>query len=277
MRRLKLKLARWMNRCRKEEKAALKEYSKDFVQFALKFTPPANGRISVGKAYKLLKERIATDFLGYGDNTELSAKSFYWYTNPDGEHYARLPRGEKRRNQARVSPFYVFRGRPSKKLLKAMGVGRYHVQYLIDLRGIGLSRQRVGEAGYWFHNLNNPRRLKNIYLRWMGVRHVTSRGILLNEIRRRQFLVGRLAAGWKPIALWAGAPLPAAVKKHAAHGSVSIRHDSRHGAVAHVTNHSYDPTLQSIVDRNIPAVRKKFRKIARRRAKQNFAPSLRKA
>ncbi len=277
--RLKRKKIRWMKSCREEEKASLKEFSRDFVQFAMQFTPPGDGRTSVGKAHKALKERIQTDFMGYEDNTELSAKHFYWTTTQYGDHYARLKwnNGKAARAQARVSPFYVFKGRPSQKLLKAMGVGKYHVQYLTDLRGIGLSRQNVGGAGYWFHNLNNPTRRKNIHLRWNHVRHVTSRATLLAEIRRRQFLVGHLAAGWKPIALRVGAKLPAAVARHPSHGSATMRHDSRHGAVADITNHSFDPVLQSIVDRNVPKTRKRNRAIAQKRVKQNLVPALRNA
>ncbi len=279
IRRLKLKMIRWMKSCREEEKASLKEFSRDFVAAAMKFTPPGNGRVSLGKAHKMLKERIEEDFLGHGDTAELDASHFGWYRDPWGRRYARVTgAGISRDKQGRVSPFYAFKGRPSQKLLQGMGVGRYRVEYLPSLQGVVQNGRSQGEAYYFYRAAHHGRRnAKPVRLGWRGVRHVTSRAALLAEVRRRKFLVGHLAAGWKPIALRSGAKLPAAVKKHSGHGSVTMRHDSRHGAVATAVNHSADRRLQSIVDRNIPMLSKKFRATARKRAKQQFAPALRKA
>ena len=129
IRRLKLKMIRWMKSCREDEKASLQEFSRAFVQTALKFTPPGDGKMSVGKAHKALKERIEEDFLGYGDTAELDASHFGWYRDPWGRRYARvLGKDVAREKQGRVSPFYAFKGRPSRQLREAMGVGKYRVE-----------------------------------------------------------------------------------------------------------------------------------------------------
>lgn len=277
--RLKRKMIRWMKSCREEEKASLQEFSRAFVADALKFTPPGNGRMSVGKAHKALKERIAEDFLGYGDTAELDASHFGWYRDPWGRRYARVKSSEvDREKRGRVSPFYAFKGRPSQQLLQGMGVGKYRVEYLPSLQGVVGQGRSKGAAYYFYRSAyHGKKHRKPVRLGWYGVRHVTSRTALRTEVRRRQFLVGHLAAGWKPIALRSKAKLPASVAKHTGHGSATFRHDSRHGAVADITNHSADRRLQSIVDRNVPKTRKRNRAIARKRVKQKFAPALRNA
>lgn len=277
--RLKRKMIRWMKSCREEEKASLQEFSRAFVEDAMKFTPPGNGRMSVGKAHKALKERIAEDFLGYGDTAELDASHFGWYRDPWGHRFARVKSSEvAREKRGRVSPFYAFKGRPSKQLLQGMGVGKYRVEYIPRLQGVVRHGRSQGAAYYFYRDAYHGRKHhKPVRLGWYGVRHVTSRAALRTEVRRRQFLVGHLAAGWKPIAVRSRAKLPAAVAKHKGHGSVTVRHDSRHGAVADITNHSFDSRLQSIVDRNVPKTRRKNRAIARKRVKQNLVPALRKA
>ena len=283
VRRLKLKMIRWMKTCREEEKASLQEFSRAFVADAMKFTPPGNGRMSVGKAHKALKERIAEDFLGYRENALWLNSKLGWYTSPGGRRHAYLyDEDTPYDKQGRVSPFFVWTKSNDSVLamsqcLRARG-GKYGLEFLRSLEGVVGNRKRRGAAGYYYAaSFRGRKRTKPVRLMWYGVRHVTTIEALRKEVRRRQFLVGHLAAGWKPIALRSGAKLPAAVNKHAGHGSVTMRHDSRHGAVATAVNHSSDSRLQSIVDRNVPKLRKKFRATARRRAKQKFAPALRKA
>lgn len=279
VRRLKIKLQRWMRSCSEEEKASLQEFSRAFVKSALQFTPPGDGKMSVGKAHKALKERIAEDFLGYGNTAELDATHFGWYRDPWGRRYARvLGKDVAREKQGRVSPFYAFKGRPSRQLLEGMGVGKYRVEFLPSLQGVVGQGRSQGAAYYFYRPARSGRKYyKPVRLGWHGVRHVTTLNALRTEVRRRQALVGRLAAGWKPIALRSRAKLPASVAKHTGHGSVTIRHDSRHGAVALAQNRAGYTNLQRYVDRSVPIIRKKFRTIARRRAKQKFAPALRKA
>lgn len=253
--RAKSRLRKWMHDVSEEEKASLTAYAQDFTRMAVKFTPPGNNRISPGKALRNLKERIRRDFEGdTGKESALTDDDITWRTDHGGQHYALLPNGKH------ASPFRAVRGRVTDKKLRALNLGRYHVEFTGEnlagfMRGRDEYRWRKGRGG------------SAVRMVWRGARHLAPERSIKAEIRRRQFLVGRLLAGWKPVARKARTKLPAAAERQSGNGTVSIRKDGTHGAVLTATNKGNFPELQAIINRNLQPLQKRIRNTARKRQK----------
>lgn len=249
-----------------EQKESLTAYAGDFTRLAVRFTPPGNGRMSGTAALRALKERIRRDFEGdAGKEQALTDEDIEWHTTNGGHHYATLPSGKL------ASPFRAVRGRVTAKKLRALNVGKYHVEFIPGNLG-GFVASHSPEQYRW-QKTNGK---KAIRMTWKGSRHLASEGTIREEVRRRQFLVGRLMAGWKPIARKARVKLPAAAENQPGNGTVSIRRNAAHGAVLTATNKGKDPELQAIINRNLPKLNKSIRKTAAKR-KRALAAKLKRA
>lgn len=253
--RAKAKLRRWERRVDKETLEDLKLYGETAARAMIKCTPPSHKGTTPTKALKALKARIRKDFEG---------DSFYSYDDDDiiwfrdrrfgGQLHARFVD----RKGGRPSPFRVIAGRVNEKALRSMNVGRYRVEFIKQSLGGWIKRH---PEQYYMGPTRRSYRFK-----WRGVRHVTTIGAVQTEIRRRQYLAGRLMAGWNPFAKKVKVRLPAAAGRHSGAGTATTKRDSKHKAVLTATNKGHYPGLQDIVNRQMPGIRKKNRNIAKRRA-----------
>lgn len=253
---LKRKTRAWLNAVSKEQQESLRAYSKEFVALAVRFTPPGNGRTSAATARRNLRERIRRDFEGQaGKEQALSDQDLQWRTSRTGQRYVTLPGGKA------ASPFRAVRGRINAKKLRALNVGKYGVEYA----GENLHAFMAARPGQY--RWRRQGESKAYHLTMVGARHLATVGSIRAEFRRRQQNIGRLLAGWKSAARYAGKKLPAHAERHAGSGSVRVRSDARHGAMMTAVNRSFDPAMQSIITRNLPSLRKKIRFAARRRVR----------
>lgn len=252
--RAKAKLRQWERQVDKETVESLQLYGGEAARAMVKCTPPSHKGTTPARALRDLKARIQKDFEGDGAEAFTDDK-IVWYTLGDGTRIARF----KFAPHDRPSPFRVAQGRVSKKVLAAMNVGKYHVEFIKS--DLGSFMRRSGQ--YYMGKSGSAYRLK-----WRGVRHITTMGAVRAEIRRRQHLAGKLMAGWKPFAHKVKVRLPGQAEKVTGKGGVKVQRDTAHRATMTATNGGHYPELQSIVNRQLPAVRKKNRSIAKKRAKQ---------
>lgn len=251
MRRLKVKLARWSSRVDAEQMKQVRAYGAEAVGLMVKCTPPGNARVGVGKALKALKERIRQDF--EGTEKPFDDSKLVWRRNKRGELYAMF----EGKPHGRPGPFRVYQGNVSKAKLAGLGVGG-KVEHV---RNVGSFMR--GRGGQY----RMRRRGRAVRLSWVGVRHVASQAAVRKEMKARQRKAGKLMAGWKAMARKSGGKLPAAVEKQSGRGSAAIRKSRQHKAVLEAKNSGGYRGLQAIVDRQMPAVRKKVRALAKKHAK----------
>lgn len=249
--RAKAKLRRWERRVDKATVRDLRMYGETAAKAMIKCTPPSHAGTTPAKALRELKARIKKDF--EGDEEPYTDKDIYWVT-VGGNKIARFYR-----KNGRPSPFRIITGRVNKQALAAMNVGRYRVQFIKQSLGGFMSRS----PHYYMGRAGSSYRLK-----WYGVRHVTTQGAVRTEIRRRQHLAGKLMAGWKPFAKKVRVNLPGQAAKQPGKGSVKVILGTRHKAVMTASNGGHYPALQSIIDRQIPGIVQKNRRIAKKRTKQ---------
>lgn len=255
-RRMRAKIRQWQRQVDAATLADLKLYGAEASKAMMKCTPPGNMKERPAAALRKLKERIKDDFEGDGLKP-FDDDDIFWFTTPNGARVARF----NDYNGGRPSPFRVISGRVSKKMLKAMNVGRYRVQFVqSDLSS--WMKKRGTRSWYYMDREGSTYRLK-----WRGTRHVTTMAAVRAEIRRRQALAGSLMAGWKPLAHKAGTKLPAAVEKQSGKGSAKIKHSMLHKAVLEGRNVGHYPELQKLVNRQIPWILKRNRALAKKRAR----------
>lgn len=251
---LKRKTRAWLNAINAEQQESLRAYAKDFVAAAAEFTPPGDGKSSPADARRKLTERIRQDFEGWGGKDQAyTDQDLIWRTTRGGHRYVLL----KKLHYA--SPFRAVRGRINEKKLRALNLGKYGVEYT----GTNLHAFMAARTDQYRWLRRN--RAGGVRLIMHGVRHLAPISSIRAEIRERQRHVGYLLAGWKDTARYAGKNLPAHAQRHQSHGSVRVRSDARHGAVMTAVNRSSDPAMQSIINRNMPRIRKKIAATARRR------------
>lgn len=258
----KTKLRKWMKEVDAEQAASLTGYGRDFLKEALKFTPPGNGKQSPARSLKDLRERIRRDFEGdAGKDQALQDEDIRWITLPSGERTAFIPvvnaKGQVVNRTA--SPFRAVAGRVTQKKLRALHVGKYHVEFT----GADLGAFIALHPGQYKFRKNRAGRVTRMVFR--GARHLAPERSIKAEIRRRQALVGRLLAGWKPLARHTRTKLPAAAEKHNTPGSVSVQVSAVHGAVLTAVNSGGHFALQQIIDRNLPKIRKAMKRGAKGR------------
>lgn len=264
--KFKSKLRKWMKEIREDELDSLRDYARDFTRYAIRFTPPGNGKRSGQSSLRMLRERIRRDFEGDTDKEHaLSDDDIRWSTDHYGQHYARLPNGKY------ASPFRAVVGRITDKKLRALNLGKYHVAFT----GENLYRfmRPYIDQDYWWSKRNKS---SAVHLIWRGERHLAPKRAIKAEIRRRQALVGRLLSGWKPVARKARVVLPAVAERHNAPGSVTIQRSAMHGAVLTAKNGGNFPELQAIINRHVPKLNKTLRKTAAQRTRA-LAGKLKKA
>lgn len=253
---VKRKIRAWRDAVSTEQAESLRAYAREFVALAVRFTPPGNGKTSPATARRNLQERIRQDFEGHaGKDKALADDDLTWRTTRSGQHYVLLPNGKS------ASPFRAVRGRISAKKLRTLNVGKYGVEYA----GGNLRAFMAARPGQYRWQRQGSKKAYRLLA--VGARHLAGLGSIRAEIRRRQQNAGRLLAGWKPAAKYAGKKLPAHAERHQGNGAVSVRTNARHGAVMTAVNRSFDPAMQSIITRNLPNIRKKILFAARRRAR----------
>lgn len=236
------KIERAKKELEKEADNDLKEYGRVFIDNMLKVTPPNNGRGNMGFAIKKLKERIAGDVSGdvADGGTPWVDEDWRWITLASGEKKLVPVSGHGSR-----SPFFKVAGRLSPAKMEALkkqyNVGRYHVQYVDSdlgtfMRSVGQYRLRGGRVKY---------------LSWHGPRHLVKAAAIRAEVKRRQMQVGRLVAGWFPMARLCKAKMPGVPK--AQQGSAEGRAVKRGSGLAKfvtATNSVPYSPLKNIVKRN---------------------------
>lgn len=262
-------LRKWMREVDDDQKKALADYAGILVKQAIRYTPPGKG----AKGMRALKERIRRDFEGDTEKARaLTDDDVQWYTDRGGHHHAYIPATDSKGNAVKLTaaPFRAIRGRVTAKKLQALNRGKYHVELADgDLHKFITARPEL----YRFRR----NRKKQMRFTWRSIRHLATVKTIKAEIRRRQFLVGRLLAGWKPVARKARVKLPAQAEQQPGNGAVSIRKSGQHGAVLTATNSAADMVdLQRIINRNLPELRRKVKTRARKRKKE-LANKLQKA
>lgn len=264
LRRLNRKLLRWSAEIDKEQLEAVKAYGAETARMMVKCTPPGNSRVGVGKALQALKERIRQDFEGDGAMEAYQDKDVRWYRDSSGRLRAYFApdssSAKNKKGQAAyglVSPFRVVRGRVSKSALAALGVGR-RVEFVKNV-GAHMAANRENYKVYARYRGATAR------MHWHGVRHVATVASVRREIKARQKLAGRLMAGWKALANMSGAKLPAAVARQQGKGSAKIRHSAKYKAALEARNKGGYRDLQRIVDRQMPGLRKKLKRLQKKR------------
>lgn len=267
LRRLKARLARWNKRVEAEQLEAVREYGAAAAKMMVKCTPPGNAQRGVQESLKKLKERIRQDFEGDGAAEAYQDEDVRWYRDTSGRlrAYFRPESSSAKYKNGRamyghVSPFRVVRGRMSKKALAALGVG-HRVEFVKNV-GAHIAENRENYRVYARYRDSAAR------MRWHGVRHVATVASVRREIKARQRRAGQLMAGWKALAARSGGKLPAAVQKQRGKGTATVRRDRRRGAVIEGHNKGFYPGLQRIVNSQMPALREKVRRMAKRRARK---------
>ncbi len=250
----KAKFAAWMAAADKQVLDDLQAYGKTAATAMVKCTPPGNGRTSPAKALSALRERIREDFEG-GGLEPFSDEHVRWFTEADGTKraYIKLPG----RTRMQPSPFIVTDGAVDAVVLRGLGVGKHHVLYAgNDLQAFMAAHAeqyyRTQRRGVW-------------RMRWRGVRHVATEAAVREEIRRRQFLVGALMNGWEAMAKKTAIRMPAMARR-GGKGSCSVKRDARTKATMTAANEGHYPGLQRIIDRQVPGITRKNRKLAKKRA-----------
>lgn len=177
-----------------------------FVKEASGFTPPASKHDgSIQQAVKALKERIARDLAGDGDEKD---GEMCWIT-VHGQ--PKLVFKDKYRQDRQPSPFVAVR-RIDDKAKAAHNVGKYGVEvaedpaaYMASKPGRYYVRRRSGKGA--------------AHLRWSGARAITTAAALKKAVRERQRRAGTLMSGWNALANEVHARLPASIKRLPGRGS----------------------------------------------------------
>lgn len=273
-RRMRAKIRQWERQVEAEQLEAVREYGAEAARQMVKCTPPGNAKQAVGTSLKKLRERIQRDFEGDGAAEAYQDEDVRWYRDTSGRLRAYFrPESSSAKNKkgqasyGLVSPFRVVRGRVSKRALAALGVG-HRVEFVKNV-GAHIAENRANYRVYARYKGAAAR------MHWHGVRHVATVASVRREIKARQRKAGQLMAGWKALAARSGAKLPAAVQKQRGKGTATVKRDWRGGAVIEGHNKGFYPGLQRIVDRQMPALRKKVRSMAKKRARK-FAAKLKK-
>lgn len=259
----KKKLRGWMQKADEQMMKDVQLYGKTAAVAMVKSTPPSNGRSSPAKALKALRERIREDFEGGGLEPFTDA-DVEWFTTPDGVKRAYIARSK--RTHLQPSPFRVVSGAVDAAVLRGLNVGKYKVLFV----GGNLGKFMAEHRDQYYMTM----RKKVWRMRWVGVRHVTTEAAVREEIRRRQFSVGALMNGWDAMAKKVGYRMPGMARR-GGKGSCKVTRGAK--GVAHMTgtNSGHYPGLQRIVDRQVPGIVRKNRKLAKKRTAE-LAAKLRK-
>lgn len=231
------KLSRMMQTVDRDEMEALATYARSAVKVALSITPPANGgkKVDSGRvnasgepimqnstldsAAKMLRARIAED---WAYNTappgarwqRVGGENRLVLTPPDQTDAL----GRKKRG-ANIGPFLAVSGKITDAKRREYNVGKYGVKLITGLRSYVIAHSDV----YKMRRRGNAMRLT-----WHGPRHAARLGDIRKEISRRQKQVGKLMAGWRAMASWCGAKLPAFVQAFPGKGEAKLTRPKPH-------------------------------------------------
>lgn len=252
--RLKKKWAKWEQQLGREVADSVIVYGREATKIIVDTTPPADGHTPPGEAINKLKERVSGDFMGDGLKP-FSDEDIRW-VRQGGKLYSFIAGT----HSGRPSPFRVIRGRANKTALDALRIGRHHVEFVTG----SLSKFiRAHRDQYYMSD-----RTGTFHFRFVGARHVTTEARVLAEMRRRQNRAGRLMSGWKQMAHATKTRLPYAAEKLNGRGTVAVKKNGKVKAMITGKNKVFFPGMQKIIDRQVPAITRKNKSIARRRIRK---------
>lgn len=234
------KLSRMVQTVDRDEMEALATYTRCAVKVALAITPPANGGKKVdsgrvnasgepimqtstlARAAKLLRQRIAEDW-AYN-----SAPPGARWKRVGGEGRLVLTPppsqtdeiGRKKRG-VNIGPFLAVSGKITDAKRREYNVGKYGVKLITGLRSYVIAHADV----YKMRRRGNAMRLT-----WHGPRHAARLSEIRKEVSRRRKQVGKLMAGWRAMASWCGAKLPAFVQAFPGKGEAKLTRPKPHAA-----------------------------------------------
>ena len=249
MRRALQKLEKIEKMMDKEADADLVEYGREFVDYVMKHTPPNNGRGKMGYALRALKNRIAVEFTGSvnAEGRTWQETDYRWVTVNGKPTLVPI-----RPEQGRPTPFLAVTGRVRPEVLRAMNVGRHHVQFVErDLGGF----MRASGA----YQLCRRRGGNVMGLKWSGTRHVATAGAIREEVKRRQMQVGRLVAGWMPMARLSKARMQGVPGRFSGEGR-AVKRGRGHKKMVTATNSVPYGPLQRMMRQGTPAIRERIRR-----------------
>lgn len=273
LRRFHAKALRWVRRVDSATQADVRAYGAETVKAMVKVTPPGGGRmskatasggskmvsLSVSQSLRRLKERIRQDWEG-GGPVPFSEENMRWRRDKQGRLYAVIDEqgADGTRRRSRASAFRIYKGRVTARKLAALGVGKYNIQSVTNIRS-------------WVQKHPSNYRMQKVrgtyHMHWCATRHVASEAAVKAEVRRRQKNAGKLMAGWKAMAAKVGATLPSAVSRQQGNGSAAIRKSRAHRAVLNAHNRGNYSGLQVIVDRQMAALSPRLQSMAKKRAR----------
>lgn len=233
------KFARMVATVDRDEMEALATYARCAVKVALVITPPANGgkkfdsgsvnaagepimqNFTLDRAAKMLKQRIADDW-SYNSAPpgarwqRVGGEGRLVLTPPDQTDAL----GRKKRG-SNIGPFLAVSGKITDAKRREVNVGKYGVKLITGLRSYVIAHSDVYKM---------RRRGKAMRLTWHGPRHAAKLSEIRKEVSRRQKQVGKLMAGWRAMASWCGAKLPAFVQAFPGKGEAKFSRPKPHAA-----------------------------------------------
>lgn len=260
--RLQRKVEQIRRQAERDADDNLVHFGREFVNLALRFTPPNNGGKSPAEAIAKLRRRIAKDFTGsenaQGRTWQHDDSDFRWI-HVGGE--LRLVPLIKRKGYP--TPFYAITGKNAALKAAQLGAGRYRLQYVEgDLATF------MRSSGNYYISTNN--RKGAAHLKFVGPRHLAPAAAIMAEVKRRQKQAGRLLAGWRAMAKLSKARLTGCPSRHKGEGS-AIKHGR--GAAKTVTARNSTPfgELRPILRRETPAIRRAIKRRGMEQARKQRA------
>ena len=251
VRKLKRKVEQIRRQAERDADEDLVHFGREFVNKALRFTPPNNGGNSPAEAIAKLRRRIAKDFTGsenaQGRTWQHDDTDFRWI-HVGGE--LRLVPLIKRKGYP--TPFYAVTGKNAALKAAKLGAGRYRLQFVEgDLAAF------MRSSGNYYISTNN--RKGAAHLKFVGPRHLAAASAITAEVKRRQKQAGRLLAGWRAMAKLSKARLTGCPSRHKGEGSAVKR---GRGAAKTVTARNSTPfgELRPILRREAPSIARAIKK-----------------
>ncbi len=244
--KLKRRCARLSNQVlRRQEDAALKRWAKIAAEVAYKYTPGGTPA-SAGR----IKRRVAEDL----DPAEVDIR---WFTLPGAS-----PRDRKAvlwaDQNRQPGPFVaVKRTAQNRAALDAIreNPNGYGVRFVTSVG------KHLKQAG----NYNLRRKGRVWRLSWHGPRHISTAPRVNAEIRRRQKKVGGQAAGWNPLARFAGVEVPSTCSHVKGRGAARVvrRRGDQARLMATNKQHYGHGGVKQRVARFMPLLNRKIKRDAR--------------
>lgn len=250
IRQLQRKVERMRRQAERDVDEDLVHFGREFVNRALRFTPPNNGGKSPAEAIAKLRRRIAKDLTGSEtaqDRTWQHDDSDFRWIHVGGD--LRLVPLIKRKGYP--TPFYAVTGKKAASQAAELGAGRYRVQFVES--GLG---EFMRASGNYYISVNSK---GTAHLKFIGPRHFAPAAAITAEVKRRQKQAGRLLAGWRAMAKLSKARLTGCPSRHKGEGS-AVKKGS--GAAKTVTARNSVPfgELRAILRRESSSIHRAIKK-----------------